>query len=328
MRRLMGTPVMVVALLGSTSAAVAAVPQPVYFWESTVATIAGPGQPSLPPVIRPKAIMLFADGSWDVEQLRWSGDSWYFATKPSTPRRPVTNTIDFLARSIGGGCSMSTLQVKCETYGKPGQVTTLKRGGAVTTCVLQSGGANNCGQGDFGERTPHYAVGKKVTVGRFRCQVLTTGVTVIGTTAPGLAPERDVAWRIFPYGAAQSAGGPRRRLGGSAAAHGHAAADGHGDEAHGAGGADRGRSPLEPGRGIGGRGGGRHAGRRHHRVGGGHGVGGSEVLRRRRRRVDGVGRAQVAGRRAGGRCEHPAAEDDSHGGDETGTGEQHDKRLL
>jgi hypothetical protein len=267
MRRLMGTLVMVMAL-GSASAAeaAAAVPQPVYFWESTVATISGPGQPSLPPVIRPKAIMLFADGSWDVEQLRWSGwgssvahatgissasngipnqaegkriktaarvtlskpgkfegrevyrcftltiasrpasdqhlclkqldDSWYFATaKPSTPRRP-TETIDFLARSIGGGCSMSTLQVKCETYDVPGQVATLKPSGAVTICVLP-GGANHCGQGDFGEHTPHYAVGKKVTVGRFRCQVLTAGVRcTVTATGKGFLISKTATKRV------------------------------------------------------------------------------------------------------------------------------------
>jgi hypothetical protein len=267
MRRLMGTLVMALAL-GTTSAADAAVPQPVYFWASTTATIAGPGQPSLPPVIRPKAIMLFADGSWDVEQLRWSGwgssvahatgissasngipnqaegkriktaarvtlskpgkfegrevyrcftltipsrpstnqhlclkqvgDSWYLAAKSSTPP-PAATTTDFLARNIGGGCSMSTLQVKCETYDTPGQVTTLKRSGAVTTCVLQSGGANRCGQGDFGEHTPHYAVGKKATVGRFRCQVLTTGVRcTVTATGKGFLISKTETKRVGP----------------------------------------------------------------------------------------------------------------------------------
>jgi hypothetical protein len=267
MRRLMGTVVMVMALLGSASAADAAIPQPVYFWQSTAATIAGPGQPSLPPVIRPKTIALFADGSWDVEQLRWSGwgssvahatgissasngipnqaegkritsaarvtlsdpgtfegrevyrcftltipsrpasdqhlclrqegDSWYLAAKPSAPR-PPTATTDFLARSIGGGCSMSTLQVKCETYNTPGQVTTLKPSGAVTICVLQ-GSASRCGQGDFGEHTPHYGAGKSVTVGRFRCQVLAAGVRcTVTTTGKGFLISKTETKRVGP----------------------------------------------------------------------------------------------------------------------------------
>ncbi len=267
MRGLMGTVAMVMALLGAASAAEAAIPQPVYFWESTAATIAGPGQQSLPPVIAPKTIALFADGSWDVERLRWSGwgssvaratgissasngipnqaegkritsaarvtlsdpgkfegrevyrcftltiashpssnqhlclkhegDSWYLAAKPSTPRRPVATT-DFLARTIGGGCSMSTLQVKCETYNTPGQVTTLKPSGAVTTCLLKAG-ANRCGQGDFGEHTPHYGVGKNVTVGRFRCQVLTAGVRcTVATTGKGFLISKTETKRVGP----------------------------------------------------------------------------------------------------------------------------------
>jgi hypothetical protein len=267
MRRLMGALVMVMALLGSASAADGAIPQPVSFWESTAATIAGPGQQSLPPVIRPKMIALFADGSWDVEQLRWSGwgssvaratgissasngipnqaegkriksaarvtlskpgkfegrevyrcftltipsrpssnqhlclkqegDSWYLAATPSTPRRPTTTT-DFLARSIGGGCSMSTLRVTCETYDMPGQVATLKPSGAVTICVLPSS-ANSCGQGDFGEHTPHYGVGKNVTVGRFRCQVLAAGVRcTMTTTGKGFLISKTDIKRVGP----------------------------------------------------------------------------------------------------------------------------------
>ncbi|HEX5926406.1 MAG TPA: hypothetical protein VFY45_21420 [Baekduia sp.] len=267
LRRLMGPLVIVMALLGSASAADAAIPQPVYFWESTAATIAGPGQQSLPPVVRPKAIALFADGSWDVEQLRWSGwgssvaratgissasngipnqaegkrirsaarvtlskpgtfegrevyrcftltiasrpasnqhlclkqegDLWYLAAKPSTPRRP-TATTDFLARSIGGGCSMSTLQVTCETYGTSGQVATLKPSGAVTICVLR-GNTNSCGQGDFGEHTPHYGGGKNVTVGRFRCHVSAAGVRcTVATTGKGFLISKTETKRVGP----------------------------------------------------------------------------------------------------------------------------------
>src|SRR5947209_6783789 len=50
-----------------------AVPQPIYFWGSVAATISAPGQPPAPEVVRPSTILLFADGSWDVDHLRWTG---------------------------------------------------------------------------------------------------------------------------------------------------------------------------------------------------------------------------------------------------------------
>jgi hypothetical protein len=48
------------------------IPQPVYFWANVAATIRGPGQPTDPEVIRPSTILMFEDGSWDVERLHWS----------------------------------------------------------------------------------------------------------------------------------------------------------------------------------------------------------------------------------------------------------------
>jgi hypothetical protein len=264
-RRLVGTVVLALTL-GSASLAEGAVPQPVYFWANTAATIAGPGQPSLPPVIRPKTIALFADGSWDVEHLRWSGwgssvaratgissasdgipnqaegkriktaarvvlshpgtfqgcevyrcftltipsrpasdqhlclkeqgGSWYLVAQRSTPAAPTTST-DFLVRAIGGGCSMTTARVMCETYGTPAQVATLAPSGAVTICVV--GGASPCDQGDFGEGTPHYAVGRSTTVGPFRCAVLATGVrcTVVAS-GTGFLMSKTATARVGP----------------------------------------------------------------------------------------------------------------------------------
>ena len=72
MRRL----VLAVALaLGLTLPALVegAVPQPIYFWGSVAATISAPGQRPAPEVVRPSTILLFADGSWDVDHLRWTG---------------------------------------------------------------------------------------------------------------------------------------------------------------------------------------------------------------------------------------------------------------
>jgi hypothetical protein len=48
-------------------------PHPIYFWTSVALTIRAPGQPSLPEVIRPSGIGLFADGSWDIDHLHWTG---------------------------------------------------------------------------------------------------------------------------------------------------------------------------------------------------------------------------------------------------------------
>jgi hypothetical protein len=50
-----------------------AVPQPIYFWGSVAATISGPGPSLNVEVIRPAVIGLFADGSWDVDHLHWTG---------------------------------------------------------------------------------------------------------------------------------------------------------------------------------------------------------------------------------------------------------------
>jgi hypothetical protein len=266
-RRLLGALVVALAL-APASAARAAVPQPVYFWASTVSAIASPGQPSLPVVIAPETILLFADGSWDVEQLHWSGwgtsvaratgissasdgipnqaegkriktaarvtlskpgrfeghevyrcftltvpsrpasnqhlclkqqgGSWYLAAAAPSSPRPPTASSEFLVRAIGGGCSLTTLRVMCETYGAPGRVVTLKPSGAVTICVLP-GGANACGQGDFGEGTPHYAVGRQVSVGRFRCKVLQAGVRcTVAATGKGFLISKTTAKRVGP----------------------------------------------------------------------------------------------------------------------------------
>ncbi len=46
---------------------------PIYFWGSVAATIRGPGQPPQPEVIRPALIFMFADGSWGIEHLHWTG---------------------------------------------------------------------------------------------------------------------------------------------------------------------------------------------------------------------------------------------------------------
>lgn len=65
--------VMVALGLALPVAGQGAIPRPLYFWGSVAATIKAPGQSALPLVIRPSVIVLFADGSWDVDHLRWTG---------------------------------------------------------------------------------------------------------------------------------------------------------------------------------------------------------------------------------------------------------------
>jgi hypothetical protein len=45
----------------------------IYFWQDTALEIRAPGMPPLPEVVRPSLIGLFADGSWEIEHLHWTG---------------------------------------------------------------------------------------------------------------------------------------------------------------------------------------------------------------------------------------------------------------
>ncbi len=45
----------------------------IYFWANVAAEIRAPGQPAMPEVIRPSTIILFADGSWALVKLHWTG---------------------------------------------------------------------------------------------------------------------------------------------------------------------------------------------------------------------------------------------------------------
>jgi hypothetical protein len=68
------TPSAAAASAPGASTAQAAVSQPIYFWSSVAATISAPGQRSTnAEVIRPSTISLFADGSWDIDHLQWTG---------------------------------------------------------------------------------------------------------------------------------------------------------------------------------------------------------------------------------------------------------------
>jgi hypothetical protein len=77
MKRLILTALLAPGLaLAAMASARVSLPQPVYFWGSTVAAISvpqGAGPETNKRVIRPSVIIMFADGSWYVEHLHWTG---------------------------------------------------------------------------------------------------------------------------------------------------------------------------------------------------------------------------------------------------------------
>jgi hypothetical protein len=243
-----GSAGIVVALALLSASAQAELPQPIYFWGNAAAIISAPGQPPQAKVVRPSLIYLFADGSWDIEQLHWTGwgssvahatgissasngipneeqgkriktpaqitlsdpgqfqghevyrcfvltdahiaprndhpDGPYNCLQtfggfssfgPATPPAPPKQAeVEFYA-PIDGGCEMDDSGVGCETYGPSiSQGVRLDASGSVRICTEPSA-VNKCNLGNLGEG-PAFKVGKQVTVGPFRCQVLDTGV--------------------------------------------------------------------------------------------------------------------------------------------------------
>jgi hypothetical protein len=72
MKRAVAATALVLALIVS-GVAQAAKPPPTYFWASVASIIKAPGQPVESEVIRPSTIFLFADGSWALIKLHWTG---------------------------------------------------------------------------------------------------------------------------------------------------------------------------------------------------------------------------------------------------------------
>lgn len=77
------------------AAAQRALPQPIYFWGSVAATIRAPGQPPEPEVTRPALIFIFADGSWAIERLHWTG--WGSSVAHATGTSSASNGIPNMA---------------------------------------------------------------------------------------------------------------------------------------------------------------------------------------------------------------------------------------
>ncbi len=245
--------------LAAPAAHAASLPQPIYFWASTADFVSAPKGTisSNSRVIQPASILMFADGSWDLESLSWTGwgtrvaratgissasngipdqatgtrikspvtvtlsqpgpfqghevyrcftlkspahpasnerlclkdqghGYYLLASAPLTKPRP--SVVDFFSgppnRNVG--CELSAAQgstaphVLCESYGAAvSQKVTMSAGGKVQICTQHGGAQNTCDQGNFGEGTPTYKVGRQVTVGPFRCKVQRSGIRCV-----------------------------------------------------------------------------------------------------------------------------------------------------
>ena len=226
----------------------------IYFWANVAANMRAPSQPPQPEVIRPSLIFMFADGSWDVDHLSWTGWGSTVArasgissasngipnqaqgrriTRPaqvilsnpgpffgrevyrcfqltvpsarqSDQRRCLTNNAGYWFLSVPTparprvvefyagpplryiGCEMDTGgplnppvtgQVRCQDQSPNlSQVATVVANGTVHICASPNPGSATCGLGNFGEKTPTFNSGKTVTVGRFTCAILSSGV--------------------------------------------------------------------------------------------------------------------------------------------------------
>lgn len=91
---------------------------------------------------------------------------------------------EFFARNPHGNvsCAMydgyaGSTEAMCESAGRGGEArSALSAGGRVTVCIARVSSHNACNLGNAGDLTPTYGYGRKVSVGRFRCQVLRRGV--------------------------------------------------------------------------------------------------------------------------------------------------------
>lgn len=86
--------------------------QPFYFFGSVAATIKMPGKPVQGEVIRPSRIYLFADGSWLLEKLRWTG--WGSKVAHAT--------------AISSGSNGNPSQAQGKRIKTPAQITLSSRG--------------------------------------------------------------------------------------------------------------------------------------------------------------------------------------------------------
>jgi hypothetical protein len=118
------------------------------------------------------------------------------------------NAIEFFARTRHGtaSCAMYYLYAGstaafCESF-RPGRESkaTVNGRGKVSICVSRETRSDRCGLGNAGENTPTFRVGRKVTVGPFRCAVRREGVRcVVIASGKGFLFSPARAVRVGPH---------------------------------------------------------------------------------------------------------------------------------
>ena len=247
-----------IAMLGLALPTIAhgASSQPIYFWGNVSSAVRAPGLSPQAELVRPRLIIMFADGSWEIERLHWSGwgSSVAHASDVSSASNGIPNMAEgrrikkhaeitlsnpgrfygrevyrcfkltigapatserlcledqhgywllestaigaraartarpkvaefFVGTAPGVGCFMiseaSGGTADCYTESANfNQKAALNAAGEVQVCAHHvQRFANPCELGNAGTRTPTYKAGKQVTVGAFRCHVLSSGVT-------------------------------------------------------------------------------------------------------------------------------------------------------
>jgi hypothetical protein len=134
---------------------------------------------------------------WHWNGTRFVAGPWKQVTRGEPEPRafdsPSLNINCFM--SDGGGVSL----VRCQSR-EPQQRVTMDARGRLTICRNTDPLQNSCNLGDRGEGpTRPLAYGKRITVGRFRCDSLVTGVRcVVTSTGKGFLINRDGVRRLGP----------------------------------------------------------------------------------------------------------------------------------
>jgi hypothetical protein len=135
------------------------------------------------PVYRPGDARCLPSGGTRARIWRWDGTRLVAGPwRQVTPGAPLTNAA-FRSPSANIECAMidrgSSRRIYCQSF-RPPQTARLNAAGRVTTC---RGSEARCRIGNAGEQIPTLAYGGEVTVGRFRCASLRSGVrcTIVRT---------------------------------------------------------------------------------------------------------------------------------------------------
>lgn len=171
--------------------------QPAYLFPPLVAV--GGGIRETTAVHRPGDPRCFPSGGKRSRLWRWNGSRLVAGPwKQVTKGDPKSRAFDSPSRNISCGMSddSSFRQVVCQSSIPP-QRAILDASGRVTIC-RNRGTENTCNLGDRGEnKFPILAYGRQITVGRFRCLSLETGMrcTVI-RSGKGFLINRDGSRRV------------------------------------------------------------------------------------------------------------------------------------